>query len=878
MSRLLLRLGILAFLPLAFLVFHPPAPVAADPPPPPVGPHLFLTNQGYAAIRSGQGGRFAAASGFSPTDNLPPGNGNVMISTQAFLIFWDPNNNIPQVYKDLLKRFYDDLGGTPYLNLTTQYYGNNGTIKNIASFGGTWTDTATAYTTYNGRDGSTANPLQDGDIRSEVDHALTQNPSWPTGLGNEFFVFTEKGIQSCDGGPPGANCTINITVDSSHIHYCAYHDRFTNGTERIYANMPYDGTWPGPGENCQNTSGQPNVSVCNATIDCDLEISEMSHELFESITDPEPNNTWTDGNCSPTGTVCGEIGDKCAYFFTNTTTRADGSNITLHGNPYNVQPEWSNAAFNGTANSGCAHDYQPASVSITKTGPGTVTAGGSFDYTISLTNNGSPTAETPQVSDSLDSHLQFGALAKPAGWDCTTPSVGSSGSISCHKTNNSSDHLQGYMNNGETANFDVSVTVAASTPNASSLGNTGNLGWDTKYTNSLSGSSSTTATVTTSADLAISKTDQGTPVAGSDFSYEIDVENNGPSDAQSATITDTLPAGMTFKSITGSGGWSCSGTATVTCTRGSVMTAGQIDALTLTVHIASSVADGTTLTNTASVSSTTSDPNTANNSASVPAKVAAQADLSITKTGPSAPTAGTDVTYTITTTNLGPSDAQSAAVSDPLPSGTTFQSISKPAGWNCATPSVGGTGTVTCTDTAAFAAGGMASFSLVVHLSASATGGSQLCNTATISTTTTDPVSSNNASQACGTVQTSADLALSQTVSTSGSPGNGTATFTLTLTNNGPSDSQHVSLVANLNFNSTPPPAVIASSGGTCTVSGKTVTCSWSSLAAGASSTVTITASWHSAVGVVTDSVTVTSGTPDPNANNNTSTVSANKK
>ena len=118
------------------------------------------------------------------------------------------------------------------------------------------------------------------------------------------------------------------------------------------------------------------------------------------------------------------------------------------------------------------------------------------------------------------------------------------------------------------------------------------------------------------ADLAIAKTTVGEPHAGDRFSYIIDVENQGPADAQNVSITDVLPNGTVFSSITGSGNFTCSGTGPVTCVK-QTMTTGEIDSLTLTVFIPSSIVKGTQIKNSVSITSTTPDPNPANNSASV---------------------------------------------------------------------------------------------------------------------------------------------------------------------------------------------------------------------------------------------------------------------
>jgi uncharacterized repeat protein (TIGR01451 family) len=122
------------------------------------------------------------------------------------------------------------------------------------------------------------------------------------------------------------------------------------------------------------------------------------------------------------------------------------------------------------------------------------------------------------------------------------------------------------------------------------------------------------------ADLAIAKTTVGEPHAGQTFSYIIDVENQGPADAQNVSLTDELPDGTVFSSITGSGNFNCSGTGPVTCAK-PTMTAGEIDSLTLTIFIPASIVKGMQIKNSVSITSTTPDPNSANNAASVVATI-----------------------------------------------------------------------------------------------------------------------------------------------------------------------------------------------------------------------------------------------------------------
>ncbi len=173
-----------------------------------------------------------------------------------------------------------------------------------------------------------------------------------------------------------------------------------------------------------------------------------------------------------------------------------------------------------------------------------------------------------------------------------------------------------------------------------------------------------------------------------------------------------------------------------------------------------------------------------------------QADLSVTKAdSPDPVNAGANLTYTITVTNNGLSDAQTVALSDPLPAGTTFVSFTPPAGWTRTdSVPVGGTGTITATIPTLAAGSGPQVFTLVVNVNANTPAGSTLGNTATVSTTTTDPNPGNDSGTASTTGNTQADLAVSKADSPDPVNAGANLTYTVTLVNNGPSDAQNVTL------------------------------------------------------------------------------------
>ncbi len=70
--------------------------------------------------------------------------------------------------------------------------------------------------------------------------------------------------------------------------------------------------------------------------------------------------------------------------------------------------------------------------------------------------------------------------------------------------------------------------------------------------------------------------------------------------------------------------------------------------------------------------------------------------LSVAGHGPQSANDGSNITYSYLITNNGAGVANNVTLKSVLPDNTTFVSVTPPAGITCTTPSVGGTGTVTC--------------------------------------------------------------------------------------------------------------------------------------------------------------------------------------
>ncbi len=417
----------------------------------------------------------------------------------------------------------------------------------------------------------------------------------------------------------------------------------------------------------------------------------------------------------------------------NTTSVTNTATVTASGSDSNAGNNTSTQVTTVTPS---------ADVAVTKNGPATVDAGTNLTYNITVTNLGASDAANVSLTDAVPTGTTFVSASQTTGptFACTTPAVGATGTITCTIATLAPD---------ASATFTFVMNVPSSTADGFSIANTADVSTTTADPNSGNNTSTTTATVAATADLSVVKSGPASADPDSDVTYTVTVTNNGPSDAASVSLTDVLPANTTFVSEAQTSGptFLCTtpaigATGTITCTI-TALVPGASAIFSIVLHVSPSTPDGSSIANTADVSTTTADPNGGNNSSTTTALVAAIADLDVTKSGPATADVDSDVTYVVTVTNNGPSDAASVTLTDVLPAGTTFVSETQTGGptFNCTTPAVGGTGTITCTITT-FASGASATFDIVLHVEPQATG--SIANTATV-TSPTDPNGGNNA-------------------------------------------------------------------------------------------------------------------------------------
>ena len=227
------------------------------------------------------------------------------------------------------------------------------------------------------------------------------------------------------------------------------------------------------------------------------------------------------------------------------------------------------------------------------------------------------------------------------------------------------------MENGATETVTVRVAVDASA--RGTITNTASVSSATTDPDELNNMVVETTVLEAEADLSTAKSDLPDPViAGTDLSYVIAVTNSGPSDATGGgALTDTLPVGVGLASSTPSQGSCTESGSTVTCTLGE-LASGETTSVSIQLTVAPSTRG--MITNTATATANEADPDASNNTATADTAVSAVADLSITQTGTPElviAIAGTDLRYTLTLANNGPSDATGATVTDELPSGVT---------------------------------------------------------------------------------------------------------------------------------------------------------------------------------------------------------------
>jgi uncharacterized repeat protein (TIGR01451 family) len=445
----------------------------------------------------------------------------------------------------------------------------------------------------------------------------------------------------------------------------------------------------------------------------------------------------------------------------------------------------------------------------TKSHTGSFEVGQPATYTITVGNDGTaPTNGTPiVVTDNLPAGITY-ASGSGTGWTCQAGPIVGPGSFTCTSAGSLA------VSNSQTfppITLNVTPTAAGTVVNTISASGGG-------APNTATASDTTViAPPAVPPTLTLQKSHNGDFTVGTTGTFLLVAGNTGTvATAGTITLTDTLPAGLTYAGATGTN-WTCpaaSSSQTITCTYTAAIAAGGVTStLTFNVNVLASVVSPAT--NTASASGGGA-ANTAN--ASDTAIVNAP-KLALSKSHAGSATIGAPLTYTLTVSNAGTAATTASVpvtVSDPLATGLQLTSASG-TNWTCAAGV-----TVSCTTTTPIAAGTAAApISVLVNVLASAY--PSVKNTATA-----QGGGASNAATASDTVPVGGEAQLTLAKTHSGNFAVGTqGTFSLVAGNSGNTPTTGTITVSD------PLPASLTyvsatGAGWTCAYAAPTVTCTTS--------------------------------------------------
>ncbi len=481
-----------------------------------------------------------------------------------------------------------------------------------------------------------------------------------------------------------------------------------------------------------------------------------------------------------------------------------------------------------------------ADLQIAKSGPANITVppGGPITYTLTVTNNGPSDVASATVTDPPPPGLTFVSATAPcaAGFPCTLGPLAAGASQTIMVTYNVPAD---YSGPDPIANV-ATVTPPPGVPDTNTGNNT---------------STAQTAIEAPVMDLGVTKTDgMIIAVPGTEVTYTIVVTNAGPDPAIDAQVADTFPPELMNPT------WTCAPSPGSTCPAsgsGSINTtvsipAGGMVTFTVTGDIAPDQGVGT-LFNTVTVMppAGSADPNGGNNVDTDRDVLRPEADLALEKTGPATAVPGESITYTLTVTNNGPSDAVNVRLFDPDQAGSVSAECPDLASCDLGTIPAGGSRTIT----------------VVVDVPVDVPVPGEITNAALVDAGTFDTDESNNTDDHTATLTPMADLEITKSGPETVVVGT-TVEYRITVTNRGPSIATDVQV-----SDPTPPGLTFVSNAEACTTP---FPCDLGAIPPGGSRTIVSTYAVppdYAGPDPVVNTATTTSPVPDPDPSDNTDTI-----
>src|SRR5436189_107937 len=467
-----------------------------------------------------------------------------------------------------------------------------------------------------------------------------------------------------------------------------------------------------------------------------------------------------------------------------------------------------------------------------------VSAGDAIGFTVTVTNNGTGIARNVALNDALPTDAGTSWSIDGGTYATYTTCAIAGGTLSCGPSD---------LAGGASYTVHVSSPTTAATADSSPVDNTANV----TTTNDGSDTASASVEVLGAAIDVAKSADNPSVSAGDAIGFTVTVTNNGTGIARNVALNDALPADAGTS-------WSIDGgtyaTYTTCAIAGGALSCGPSDlagGASYTVHLSSpttaATAGSSPVDNTADVTTTNDGSDTASASVEVlgaAIDVAKSADQGTVD-------AGDPIGYVITVSNSGAGTAKNVTVSDTVPTNAGL-SWSIDAGGSDAGCSISA-GTLTC----AFGSLGSGA-SKHVHITSPTTAATcgTVDNTATVTTSNvgSDHVDHVKITVNCGSIHItkSAD----QGTVDAGDP----IGYVITVSNSGAGTAKNVTVSDTVPTNAGLSWGIDAGgSDSGCSISAGTLTCTFGSLASGATRHVHITSPTTAATcGTVDNSATVT--------------------
>ena len=350
-----------------------------------------------------------------------------------------------------------------------------------------------------------------------------------------------------------------------------------------------------------------------------------------------------------------------------------------------------------------------ADLSVFKSGPASAAPGDTLTYTLTVRNAGPSVATDVVVTDSLPRGLAF--LSASHGGTETGSAQGSVVTWPAVAT--------------LAVGAEITRTIQVVAGDAGVRRNVARVSGTTADPDPSNDRDVAVTGIASAPDLQLTKSHSGDLVAGREGTYVLSIANIGQGPTLGPiTVVDTLPTGLTFVSVSGTGWTATANGSVVTAIRTTTLAAGATTQIALRVDVGPNA--GPSVLNRAHVS-TDGDPNPGNDSDDDLAEVGV-IDLSLSKVATGPFEVGGLGTFTFTVINEG-TVATSGAISvvDTLPAGLVYESI-QGAGWSASQSG----GVVTAVHNQVLAAGASTSFTMTVRISSIAAGPGS--NTATVRT------------------------------------------------------------------------------------------------------------------------------------------------